>query len=53
MSHRHRTIPDGKFEFATFSIFGDMTHKLSFSKREQVIKFEDLPPENGFNVFKN
>ena len=24
MSHRHRTIPDVKLEFGTFSIFGDM-----------------------------
>ena len=23
MSHSHRTIPDAKFEFGIFSIFGD------------------------------
>ena len=32
MSHSYRTIPDAKFEFGIFSIFGDMTHKLSLSK---------------------
>ena len=25
MSHSYRTIPDAKFEFGLFSIFGDMT----------------------------
>ena len=53
MSHSHRTIPDAKFEFGTFSIFGDMTHKFSLSKREQVIKFIYLPPGNGFKFVKN
>ena len=52
MSHRHRNIPDVKFEFGTFSIFEDMTHKLSLSKREQVIEFEYFLPGNGFNSFK-
>ena len=33
MSHSYRTIPDAKFEFGIFSIFGNMTHKLSLSKR--------------------
>ena len=33
MSHSYRTIPDAKFEFGIFSIFGDMTHKVSLSKR--------------------
>ena len=32
MSHSYRTIPDAKFEFGLFSIFGDMTQKLSLSK---------------------
>ena len=52
MSHSHRAIPDVKFEFGTFSIFGDMTHKLYLSKSEQVIKFIHLIPGNGFKVFK-
>ena len=39
MSHSYRTIPDAKFEFGIFSIFGNMTHKLSLSERgEQVSK---------------
>ena len=54
MSHSYRTIPDAKFEFGIFSIFGDMTHKLSLSKRgQQVIKFVYLPPGNGFKLLKN
>ena len=54
MSHSYRTIPDAKFEFGIFSSFGDMTPKLSLSKRgEQVIEFVNLPPGNGFNLLKN
>ena len=50
-SHSYRTIPDAKFEFGIFSIFGNMTHKLSPSKRgEQVIEFVYLPPGNGFKL---
>ena len=53
MSHSYRTILDAKFEFGIFSIFGDMTHKLSLSKRgEQVIEFVYLPPGNGFKLLK-
>ena len=33
MSHSYRTIPDAEFEFDIFSVFGDVTHKLSLSKR--------------------
>ena len=51
MSHSYRTIPDAKFEFDIFSIFGDMTHKLSLSKRgEQVIEFVYLFSGNGFKL---
>ena len=50
-SYRIRTIPDAQFEFGIFSIFGDMTHKLSLSERgEQVIEFVYLPPGNGFKL---
>ena len=49
MSQRHTTISDAKFEFGTFSIFGDITHKLSLSKREQIIEFEYSTPGNGFH----
>ena len=53
MSHSYRTIPDAKFEFGIFSIFGDMTHKLSLSKRgEQVIEFVYVPLEMGLNSKK-
>ena len=55
MSHSYRTIPDAKFEFGIFSIFGDIPHKLSLSKRgegggEQVIEFVYLPSGNGFKL---
>ena len=51
MSHSYRTIPDAKFAFGIFSIFGDMTQKLSLSKRgEQVIDFVYLPLGNGFKL---
>ena len=53
MSHNYRNIPDAKFEFGIFSIFGDMTHGLSLSKRgEQVIEFVYLPLEMGLNSKK-
>ena len=54
MSHSYRVIPDAKFEFSIFSIFGDMIHKLCLSKSgEQVIEFVYLPPGNGFKRLKN
>ena len=54
MSHRDRTpwticIPDAKFGSGTFSIFGDIMHKLALSKRgAQVIEFVYLPSGDGF-----
>ena len=51
MNHSYRTIPDAKVEFGIFSIFGDMMHKLSLSKKgEQVIEFVYLLPGNGFKL---
>ena len=51
MSHSYRTINNAKFEFGIFSIFGDMMHKLSLSKRgEQIIEFVYLPPGNEFKL---
>ena len=53
MSHySHKSIPDAKFEDDSSSSFGNVTHKISLGRREQVIKFGYLPAENGFN-FKN
>ena len=53
MSHSYRIFPDTNFEFGIFSIFGDMTHKLSLSKGgEQVIEFVYLPHGNGFKLLK-
>ena len=51
MSHSYRTIFDAKFEFGIFSIFGDMTHKLSLSKRgggNKSLNF--VPTGNGFKL---
>ena len=53
MSHIYRTIPDAKFEFGIFSIFGDVTHKLSLLKRGN--KSSNLyiyPLEMGLNFKK-
>ena len=52
MSHRHRTIPDAKFEFGTFSVFADMMYKLPVSKREQVMEFKYLPLKMGLTFLK-
>ena len=48
----HKSIPDAKFEFGSSSIFRDMTSQNFPRKREQVIKFGYLPPENKFNLKK-
>ena len=51
MSHSYRTIPDAKFEFGIFFIFGDMTHKLSLSKGgNKSLNFLYLPSGNGFKL---
>ena len=53
MSHYiHKSIPDAKFEGDSFSSFGDMSHKFALGRREWVIKFGYLAPENGFNFKK-
>ena len=53
MSHyTHKSIPDAKFASGSSSSFGDMTSQNFPWKKERVIKFGYLPPENGFN-FKN
>ena len=50
MSHYgHKSIPDAKFECDSSSSFGDMTSQISLGRRERVMKFGYLPPENGFN----
>ena len=40
---------DAKFEADSSCSFGDMTSENLRGRREQVIKFGYLPPENGFN----
>ena len=51
MSHSYRTIPDAKFEFGISSIFGDMTHKLSLSKRGGTShRICIFTPGNGFKL---
>ena len=39
-------------ESGSFSSFGDRRHKISLWRRDQVIRFGYLPPENGFNFKK-
>ena len=53
MSHSYRTIPDAQFEFGIFSIFGDITHKLSLSKRgNKSLNLYIYPLEMGLNSKK-
>ena len=52
MSHSYRIIPDAKFEFGIFSIFGDDTQTFPLKRGEQVIEFVYLPPENGFKLYE-
>ena len=50
MSHyNHKSIPDAKFEAPSF---GDMTSRNSIGRRERVIKFGYLSPENRFTFKK-
>ena len=45
----HKSIPDAKFESGSSPSFGDMTSQNFLGRRERVIKFGYLPPENRFN----
>ena len=45
----YKSIPDAKFEVNSSFSFGDMTSQNFPQRREQVIRFDYLPPENGFN----
>ena len=51
--YRNKRMLDAKFEFGSFSSFGDMMSQNFALKREQVIKFGYLSPENGFNSKNN
>ena len=48
----YKSIPDTKFEVDSSFSFGDMTSQNFPQRREQVIRFDYLPPENGFNFYK-
>ena len=48
----YKSIPDAKFEVDSSFSFGDITSQNFPQKREQVIRFDYLPPENGFNFKK-
>ena len=53
MGHNvYKSIPDAKFEIDSSFSFGDMTLQIFLKRREQVIRFDYLPPENGFNFKK-
>ena len=48
----YKSIPDAKFEVDSSFSFGDMTSQSFPQKRERVIRFDCLPPENWFNFKK-
>ena len=48
----YKSIPDAKFEVDSSFSFGDMTSHNFLKRREQVIRFDYLPPENGFDFKK-
>ena len=50
--HIYKSMPYAKFEVDSCFSFGDMTSQNFPQKREQVIQFDYLPPENGFNFKK-
>ena len=45
----YKSIPDAKFEVDNSFSFGDMTSQNFPQKKGQVIRFDYLPPGNGFN----
>ena len=51
--YTYKSIPDAKFEVDSSFSFGDMTSQNFPQKKGQVIRFDYLPPENGFNFKKN
>ena len=54
MSHyNEKIIADEKVESGGSSSFGDLTSQISLRRKERVIKFGYLSPENGFNFEKN
>ena len=53
MSHSYRTIPDAKFEFGIFSIFGDMTQNFPSKKGgNKSLNLYIYPLEMGLNFKK-
>ena len=48
----YKSIPDAKFEVDSSFSFGDMTSQNFPQKKGPVIRFDYLPPENGFNFKK-
>ena len=52
MSRRPRNIPDAKFEFGTFYIFEDMTHKLPSQKGNKSLNLNIYLLEMGSAFFK-
>ena len=48
----YKSIPDAKFEVDSFLVLEIWCHKIFLKRREQVIRFNYLPPENGFNFKK-
>ena len=48
----YKSIPDAKFEVDSSFNFGDMTSQNFPQKREQVIRFDYLPPVNEFHFNK-
>ena len=53
--HIHKSIPDAKFvRLIALLVLEIRRPKISLERRERVIKFGYLPPENGFNFhFQN
>ena len=48
--YSHKSMPDAKFESGSFYSFGDITSKMSLSRRKLVVEVGYLPPENMFNL---
>ena len=51
--YRHKSNPDAKLSLVALLVLEIWRHKISLKRKERVIKFGYLSPENGFNFKKN
>ena len=51
--HRHKRMPDEKFEYCSFSILGDITSQTFPVKKRMSHRIWIFTPRNGFHFKEN